>query len=56
MTSSATDPVRLRAELAGRLATDDRAWREAVGAVPRHRFVPGFYADSGERSQNGLTV
>ncbi|MFG2016296.1 ATP-grasp peptide maturase system methyltransferase [Actinomadura geliboluensis] len=50
------DPVRLRAELAGRLATDDRAWREAVGAVPRHRFVPGFYADSGERSQVGLTV
>ncbi|WP_205719591.1 hypothetical protein [Actinomadura geliboluensis] len=56
MTSSATDTVRLRAELAGLLAADDRAWREAVGAVPRHRFIPGFYADSGERSRDGLTV
>ncbi|SNS89772.1 methyltransferase, ATP-grasp peptide maturase system [Actinomadura meyerae] len=56
MTPSAPDPARLRAELAARLAVDDPAWRKAVEVVPRHRFVPGFYADSGERSEDGLTV
>ncbi|WP_245918670.1 ATP-grasp peptide maturase system methyltransferase [Actinomadura mexicana] len=46
----------MQADLATELAVDDAAWRHAVEAVPRHRFVPGFYADSGKRSEDGLTV
>ncbi|MGH3241126.1 MAG: ATP-grasp peptide maturase system methyltransferase [Spirillospora sp.] len=38
------------------LVVDDPAWRRAVEAVPRHRFVPGFYADSGKRSEDGLII
>lgn len=38
------------------IAVDDPVWRRAVEAVPRQRFVPGFYADSGKRSEDGLTI
>ncbi len=37
-------------------ALDDPAWRAAVEAVPRHRFVPGFYLPGEERDGQGLTV
>ncbi|WP_207936445.1 hypothetical protein [Actinomadura sp. KC216] len=51
---------RLRQSLADVLAEDgllsDPAWRHVVETVPRHRFVPGFYTDSGTRSEDGLTV
>ncbi|WP_367869753.1 methyltransferase domain-containing protein, partial [Streptomyces prasinopilosus] len=55
-----TDAVRLRAAMAGNLAArgflDDPGWRAAVEAVPRHRFVPGFYlpAEDGNDGR-GLT-
>ncbi|MEU7028933.1 ATP-grasp peptide maturase system methyltransferase [Streptomyces sp. NPDC046275] len=55
-----TDSVRLREALAKTLAEDgalgDPAWRQAVEAVPRHRFVPGFYLPSDEPGADGLTV
>ncbi|MEU6719061.1 ATP-grasp peptide maturase system methyltransferase [Nonomuraea sp. NPDC046802] len=55
-----TDAARLRAHLARLLAEDGRlmdpAWRKAVETVPRHRFVPGFYLDAEERTQEGLTI
>ena len=55
-----TDAVRLRETLAKALARDgvlvDPAWRAAVEAVPRHRFVPGFYLPADERDEQGLTV
>ncbi|MFF3159248.1 ATP-grasp peptide maturase system methyltransferase [Streptomyces sp. NPDC057910] len=55
-----TDSVRLRETMAGVLAADgvlaDPAWRQAVEAVPRHRFVPGFYLPADERDGQGLTV
>ncbi|MFJ9590548.1 ATP-grasp peptide maturase system methyltransferase [Streptomyces acidicola] len=55
-----TDAVRLREAMAKALAEDDvladPAWRQAVGAVPRHRFVPGFYLPADERDEQGLTV
>ncbi|MEU9737024.1 ATP-grasp peptide maturase system methyltransferase [Streptomyces sp. NPDC048002] len=55
-----TDSVRLRETMAKALAEDgvlaDPAWREAVEAVPRHRFVPGFYLPTDERDAHGLTV
>ncbi|MEU1452021.1 ATP-grasp peptide maturase system methyltransferase [Streptomyces avermitilis] len=55
-----TDAARLREALAKALAEDgslaDPAWRQAVEAVPRHRFVPGFYLPADERDGQGLTV
>ncbi|MFI1564974.1 ATP-grasp peptide maturase system methyltransferase [Streptomyces sp. NPDC020490] len=55
-----TDAVRLRGAMAEDLAArgllDDPAWRAAVQAVPRHRFVPGFYLPGGEPDGRGLTV
>lgn len=55
-----TDSVRLREAMAKGLAADgvlaDPAWRQAVEAVPRHRFVPGFYLPADERDGQGLTV
>lgn len=51
--------VTLRAQLAEQLtasgALTDPAWREAVQTVPRHRFVPGFYVDTGS-TKDGLPV
>lgn len=53
-----TDAARLRAIMAEDLAVrgvlDDPAWRLAVEAVPRHRFVPGFYLPGEERDGEGL--
>lgn len=50
-----TDAVRLREAMADVLARDgglvDPAWRTAVAAVPRHRFVPGFYLPADERDE-----
>lgn len=50
---------RLRRELADALADggflDDPAWRRAVEAVPRHRFVRGYYTETGLNG-DGLTV
>lgn len=34
----------------------DPRWRAAVEAVPRHRFVPGFYLPSDEHDEQGLMV
>ena len=55
-----TDSVRLREAMARGLAADgvlaDPAWRQAVEAVPRHRFVPGFYLPADERDGQGLTA
>ncbi|WP_055529292.1 ATP-grasp peptide maturase system methyltransferase [Streptomyces graminilatus] len=55
-----TDSVRLREAMAKGLVADgvlaDPAWRQAVEAVPRHRFVPGFYLPADERDEQGLTV
>lgn len=52
--------ARLRVELAQTLAEHnvlpDPGWREAVETVPRHRFVPGFYLPTEQRSAGGLTV
>lgn len=51
---------RLREAMSAALATDgvlaDPGWRAAVGRVPRHRFVPGFYLPADERDGQGLTV
>ncbi|NUR24925.1 MAG: SAM-dependent methyltransferase [Catenulispora sp.] len=50
----------LRAQLVRQLTDDgvldDAAWAAAVGAVPRHRFVPGFYIAAPEADTDGLTV
>ncbi|MFD5425481.1 ATP-grasp peptide maturase system methyltransferase [Streptomyces sp. NPDC127084] len=55
-----TDAERLRAAMTKALAEDgvlaDPGWRAAVEAVPRHRFVPGFYLPADERDGQGLTV
>ncbi|MFF5715846.1 ATP-grasp peptide maturase system methyltransferase [Streptomyces buecherae] len=55
-----SDAVRLREAMAKALADDgvlpDPAWRAAVEAVPRHRFVPGFYLPADARDEQGLTV
>lgn len=55
-----TDSARLREAMAKSLAENgvlaDPAWRQAVEAVPRHRFVPGFYLPAGDRDGQGLTV
>ncbi|PNG21869.1 ATP-grasp peptide maturase system methyltransferase [Streptomyces cahuitamycinicus] len=52
------DAVSLRAAMVDALQQDDAladpAWRAAVEAVPRHRFVPGFYLPAGERDELGL--
>lgn len=54
------DAARLREVMAKALAEagvlTDSGWRAAVEAVPRHRFVPGFYLPSEARDNNGLTV
>ncbi|WP_406730022.1 ATP-grasp peptide maturase system methyltransferase [Streptomyces sp. NBC_01794] len=55
-----TDAARLRETMAQALAEKgvltDPDWRQAVEAVPRHRFVPGFYLPADERDESGLTV
>ncbi|MFH7336443.1 ATP-grasp peptide maturase system methyltransferase [Streptomyces sp. KHY 26] len=55
-----TDAVRLREAMTESLGTSgalgDPAWRAAVSAVPRHRFVPGFYLPAQEPDEHGLTV
>lgn len=55
-----TDSAQLREAMAKGLAADgvlaDPAWRQAVEAVPRHRFVPGFYLPADDRDGQGLTV
>ncbi|MEU5022999.1 ATP-grasp peptide maturase system methyltransferase [Streptomyces milbemycinicus] len=55
-----TDAVRLREMMVKALAEGgvlvDRAWRQAVETVPRHRFVPGFYLPADKRDGQGLTV
>ncbi|MDA0565856.1 ATP-grasp peptide maturase system methyltransferase [Streptomonospora sp. S1-112] len=54
------DAARLRRGLVRALAEEgvlgDPAWRQAVAAVPRHRFVPGFYLPGEEPDPDGLTV
>ncbi len=54
------EAARLRGQLAQVLADQlvlpDLGWRKAVEAVPRHRFVPGFYLPAEHRSGAGLTV
>ncbi|MEU3936150.1 ATP-grasp peptide maturase system methyltransferase [Streptomyces sp. NPDC029044] len=55
-----TDAVPLRAAMVDALSQNDAladpAWRTAVEAVPRHRFVPGFYLPADERDERGLTA
>ncbi|MBL1112533.1 ATP-grasp peptide maturase system methyltransferase [Streptomyces sp. 110] len=55
-----TDAARLREAMTKTLATDGvpagPAWYQAVGTVPRHRFVPGFYLPADERDGQGMTV
>lgn len=55
-----TDAARLRESMARVLAANgalnDPSWRAAVEAVPRHRFVSGFYLPAGEPDADGLTV
>ncbi|MEU6401720.1 ATP-grasp peptide maturase system methyltransferase [Streptomyces sp. NPDC046985] len=55
-----TDSVRLREAMAKALTEDgvlaDPAWRQAVEAVPRHRFLPGFYLPAHEPDAHGLTA
>ncbi|MFE7268428.1 ATP-grasp peptide maturase system methyltransferase [Streptomyces sp. NPDC057592] len=57
---SETDAVRLRETMTRALAEDgalaEPGWTEAVKAVPRHRFVPGFYLPADKRDGQGLTV
>ncbi|MEU7717122.1 ATP-grasp peptide maturase system methyltransferase [Streptomyces tibetensis] len=54
------DAVPLRVAMVNALAQSDvpvdPAWRAAVEAVPRHRFLPGFYLPTGERDTQGLTA
>ncbi|WP_019629830.1 ATP-grasp peptide maturase system methyltransferase [Actinomadura atramentaria] len=60
MSDRPADAARLRAAMTARLtddgALDDAAWRAAVAAVPRHRFVPGFYLSADEPDELGLPV
>ncbi|MFD4241533.1 ATP-grasp peptide maturase system methyltransferase [Streptomyces sp. NPDC058525] len=55
-----TEAAQLRQTLASALAESgalaDPRWRAAVEAVPRHRFVPGFYLAADELDAHGLTV
>ncbi|WP_231332012.1 ATP-grasp peptide maturase system methyltransferase [Actinomadura graeca] len=50
----------LRGELARALDAqgllEDPGWRRAVQTVPRHRFVAGFYTDTGRHDQEGLPI
>lgn len=52
--------VPFRHALAQRLSADgllaDPAWHRAVQAVPRHRFVPGFYLQASSRTPDGMPV
>jgi methyltransferase of ATP-grasp peptide maturase system len=54
------EAARLRQELVEALDAEgllgDPGWRAAVSAVPRHRFVPGFYLPAERRDEQGLTV
>jgi methyltransferase of ATP-grasp peptide maturase system len=54
------DAVPLRAAMVNALTQNgvqvDPAWRAAVEAVPRHRFVPGFYLPAGDQDEQGLTA
>ncbi|KIF06532.1 SAM-dependent methlyltransferase [Streptomyces sp. RSD-27] len=54
------DAAPLRRAMASALADTgvlaDPAWRAAVEAVPRHRFIPGFYLPTGAPDPQGLTV
>ncbi|MFE9934700.1 ATP-grasp peptide maturase system methyltransferase [Streptomyces hirsutus] len=55
-----TDAARLRGAMAEGLAArgflEDPGWQAAVEAVPRHRFVPGFYLPADDESdRQGLT-
>jgi methyltransferase of ATP-grasp peptide maturase system len=54
------DAVPLRAAMVNALARNDvpmdPAWLAAVEAVPRHRFVPGFYLPVSRRDAKGLTA
>jgi methyltransferase of ATP-grasp peptide maturase system len=54
------DAVPLRAAMVDALSQDDAladpAWRAAVEAVPRHRFVRGFYLPASVRDEQGLTA
>lgn len=51
------DATRLRHKMADALAKtgvlNDPTWRAAVEAVPRHRFVPGFYASADAPTPRG---
>lgn len=55
-----TEAESLRAALADELGRQgllsDPKWDRAFRAVPRHRFVPGFFSDTGRRDDNGLTT
>lgn len=54
------DSVHFREAMAKDLAVagilSDSAWRQAVEAVPRHRFVPGFYLPAETHDEQGLTT
>lgn len=55
-----TDAARLREAMAEALTTGGvpvhPAWHQAVKAVPRHRFVPGFYLPADEHDRQGMTA
>ncbi|MFC4054073.1 ATP-grasp peptide maturase system methyltransferase [Actinomadura syzygii] len=55
---AAAEPLRraLARHLADHGLLADSRWRRAVETVPRHRFVPGFYASTGRRDEQGLPV
>jgi methyltransferase of ATP-grasp peptide maturase system len=55
---AAAEPLRaaLAAQLVDQGLLNDPAWHRAVQTVPRHRFVPGFYAQTDRRDPDGLTV
>lgn len=59
-TECEAEATRLREALARSLAeagsATDPAWQQAVRAVPRHRFVPGFYLPADPQDEHGLTV
>nr|WP_223291004.1 ATP-grasp peptide maturase system methyltransferase [Streptomyces avicenniae] len=55
-----SEATRLRQRLAEALVeagvVGDERWGDAVRAVPRHRFTPGFYLPSGAADEHGLPV